>query len=50
MGVGGSTQFRKSVEVPLGIAGISGLLTVHTVDAEIPLLLPVELLDKLGIF
>ena len=42
-GVGGPTTFRKSAEIPLGIAGISGILTVHTVDIEIPLLLPAEL-------
>ena len=48
IGVGGTTTFKKSAEIPLGIAGIRGILTIHTVDIEIPLLLPVELLDKLG--
>ena len=48
LGVGGSTEFKQSAEMPVGIAGVSGLLTIHVVDAEIPLLLPISMLDALG--
>ena len=47
-GVGGSSDFIFSVEVPIATKGISGLLVLHGVEMEIPCLLPVELLDSLG--
>ena len=47
-GVGGTTSFQKSAQVPIAIAGASGLLTVHVIDQDIPLLLPVEFCKKLG--
>ena len=48
VGVGGSTHFQRSAEIPVGIAGCGGTLTIHVVSQEIPLLLPVPFLDKLG--
>ena len=47
-GVGGSSEFIFSAEVPIAIKGISGLLVLRGVEMEIPCLLPVELLDSLG--
>ena len=47
-GVGGVSDFLFSEEMPIGIAGISGVLTVHGVEADVPLLLPIDLLLKLG--
>ena len=47
-GVGGSSEFTFSAEVPIAIKGVSGLVTLHGVPIEIPCLLPVELLDSLG--
>ena len=31
-GIGGSTRFIKSAEIPVGIGGVSGTLTIHVVD------------------
>ena len=48
VGIGGSSAFQKSAEIPVGIAGVSGTLTIHVVPQEIPLLIPVGFLRKLG--
>ena len=34
--------------MPIGIADVSGILTIHFIDADIPLLLPVGMFDSLG--
>ena len=47
-GVGGSTKFIQSAEIPVGIKGVSGILTIHMVQQEIPLLLPVSFCKQLG--
>ena len=47
-GVGGSSSFVKSAEIPIAIQGTCGTLTIHVVNQEIPLLLPVDFCRKLG--
>jgi len=47
-GVGGTTSFTKSSEIPVGIGGASGLITINVIDQDIPLLLPVEFCRGLG--
>ena len=47
-GIGGTTQFLKSAEVPTGIGGINGTVTVHVIDQDVPLLLPIGLCKALG--
>ncbi len=48
VGVGGATQFLQSAEVPIGIRGVSGVVTMHVVDSELPFLLPMPFLKSLG--
>ena len=47
-GVGGQAVVLKKVEIPICIAGVSGLLAVLILDSDIPLLLHVGLLQRLG--
>ena len=47
-GVGGSTKFLKSAELPVALGGAPGTLTVHVIENDIPLLLPVDFCSKLG--
>ena len=47
-GVGGSSKFLHSSELPLAIRGVCGTLTCHCIKENIPLLLPVDLCKKLG--
>ena len=47
-GVGGTTKFTMSAEIPIGIKGVSGTLTIHLVNSEIPLLVPVSFCKQLG--
>ena len=47
LGVGGSTSFIKSAEIPIGIGGVSGLVTIHVLPSDVPLLLPVEFCRKM---
>jgi len=47
-GVGGTTKFIRSAEIPVGLQGSSGILTIHVIDQEIPLLLPVGFCRGLG--
>ena len=46
-GVGGKAQVIGVAEVPLGIAGVNGLMELTVVADEIPLLLPIKLLKQL---
>ena len=48
VGIGGTSSFQKSAEIPVGIAGASGTLTIHVVPQEVPFLLHVGFLRKLG--
>jgi len=48
VGVGGSTNFIKTVESPMAIQGVSGLLTINVIDTNLPLLLPMGFCKKLG--
>ena len=48
MGVGGTTKFLASWALPIGIAKKCGTLTVHIIQDNVPLLLPVEMLRALG--
>ena len=47
-GVGGTAKFMLSAEVPVAIAGVSGILTVHVVNQDIPVLLPIGFCQSLG--
>ena len=48
-GVGGSTKFVQSAEIPIAMCfTFSGIMTVHVVPSEIPLLLAVSFLKALG--
>ena len=47
-GVGGEAVSVGVAELPLGIAGVNGVLEVTIVKDEVPLLLPVSLLRDLG--
>ncbi|CAE7806642.1 GIP, partial [Symbiodinium necroappetens] len=47
-GIGGSAKTVGVVELPLGLAGVSGVLEATVVAEDVPLLLPVSLLRSLG--
>ena len=50
-GIGGASDFQGSYEIPAGLGGCSGLLTVHVLDdscPDVPLLLPVDFCERLG--
>ena len=49
VGVGGITEFLKSAEVPIGIQGVSGTLTLNVIKGQLPLLLPMGFCKKLGL-
>ena len=40
-------RFIKSAEIPIGIGGVSGLVTIHVLPSDMPLLLPVEFCRKM---
>ena len=46
-GVGGKAQVIGIAEVPLGIAGVSGLMELTVIADDVPLLLPIKLLKQL---
>ena len=48
VGVGGSTSFLSSAEIPVGIQGVSGVVTLNVIDTNLPLLLPMTFCKKLG--
>ena len=39
-GIGGSTEFLETIEVPIGLGGVSGTVTLNVVSQDAPLLLP----------
>lgn len=43
-GVGGEATVKGVVELPIGIAGVNGILEATVVTEDVPLLLPVKLL------
>ena len=47
-GIGGTTAFIFSAEVPVSLGGVSGVLTLHAIDQNIPVLLPISFCKKLG--
>ena len=47
-GVGGSTEFMECIEVPIGLGGVSGTVTLHVTAHDTPLLLPQGLNKRLG--
>ena len=47
-GVGGTTTFVKSVEVPIAIKGKCGTLAVNVVESPLPFLLPMGFCKQLG--
>ena len=47
-GVGGSVTFLYTVEVPIALQGVCGLLTVNVVKNSLPFLLPMPFCKKLG--
>lgn len=46
-GVGGEATVKGVVELPIGIAGVNGILEATVVTEDVPLLLPVKLLREL---
>eukprot|EP00435_Cladocopium_sp_Y103_P031408 s420_g7.t4 len=46
-GVGGEAKVTEVVEIPLGIAGVNGILEATVVTEDVPLLIPVKLLREL---
>ena len=46
-GVGGEAVVKGVVELPIGIAGVNGVLEATVVQEDVPLLLPVKLLREL---
>ncbi|CAK0907101.1 unnamed protein product, partial [Prorocentrum cordatum] len=46
-GIGGDAEFTGRAEVPVGIAGASGILSFCVVDEEVPALIPVGLIRAL---
>ena len=42
VGVGGRIGFKAAYEVPVGIGGSSGLLTINIIANDIPILLPIN--------
>ena len=48
VGVGGNTTFLQSAEMPVGIQGVSGVLVLHVIDTNLPLLLPISFWRNLG--
>ena len=47
-GIGGGAQLLRAVQVPIGLGGVSGLLTLNVVEQDAPLLMPGYLNRKLG--
>ena len=47
-GVGGKAMFNKCAQVPIGIQGICGIVTLHVMSSEVPLLLPMSFCRRLG--
>ena len=47
-GIGGSTEFLETIEVPIGLGGVSGTVTLNVVSQDAPLLLPQYLNKMLG--
>ena len=47
-GVGGQAAFVKNAEVPVGIQGTCGVVTLHVVESELPFLLPMSFCKSLG--
>ena len=48
-GIGGTTEFLATVEIPCALAKMSGTLTVNIVENPVPLLFPVNLCKALGL-
>ena len=46
-GVGGKAEVIGIAEVPLGIAGVNGLMELTVIKDDVPLLLPIKLLKQL---
>ena len=47
-GVGGSSKFKLSAEIPVGNIGYQTTLQTHVLDQDVPPLLPVQFLRDLG--
>eukprot|EP00971_Amphidinium_carterae_P325840 6456337-Amphidinium_carterae.2 len=47
-GIGGQVKVQASYNLPIGIAGINGLVTVTVIDGDAPFLVPIPLLFSLG--
>ena len=48
VGVGGTTKFQLTAEMPCAIQGVNGTLVIHVVKGRLPLLLPMCFCKKLG--
>ena len=47
-GIGGQATTVGVVEIPMGLAGVSGILECTVISEDVPLLLPISLLRSLG--
>ena len=47
-GVGGTTTFVLSAELPIAIQGVNGVLPINVIDNPLPFLLPMSFCKKLG--
>ena len=47
-GIGGDTSFLGTYEIPVGVAGCSGVLTLSVTEKNLPPLLPVGFTKRLG--
>ena len=47
-GIGGDTNFLGTYEIPVGVAGCSGVLTLSVTEKNLPPLLPVGFTKRLG--
>eukprot|EP00971_Amphidinium_carterae_P094691 1874109-Amphidinium_carterae.1 len=47
-GIGGKATILSAQQIPIGVSGVAGLLTVQVLDQELPLLLHVGFLRGLG--
>ncbi len=47
-GIGRTAEFILFAEIPVGIGGVSGIITIHVLKHNVPFLLPVICLQEFG--
>eukprot|EP00971_Amphidinium_carterae_P131685 2608236-Amphidinium_carterae.1 len=48
-GIGGHVTVLASYNLPIGVAGVNGLITVTVLESDAPFLIPIPLLFSLGL-